>query len=1433
MISSFNNLPSNKDKFHNVLFYYAGLHNSDKPFAGTNSALVNIASALSESDHYRASLTGDFIYKQEIYKGVDFLLLPAHDRKVQFLEEYDIVIFATHMGYFADIVKPTGQKWILHQHCWAVEPPELARISDFDTIICLSDIHKRAVLTQKVPEEKIKIFQNCIDTSHFYSRQVQRKPHSILFAGAIVPLKGVHILMDAFKLVKQLIHDAELHIYGSASLWRDSDMYENNLKNARIPGVTFHGTVLNDEMPTIYSQNSLLCLPSEIESFGIVSVEAQACGCIPVVHNSGGGAATLLDRQTGFLYSPNTPQNLAVTIISALSQLDSDNSLRSKAIQFVQSLFSMQHKIKDFVNILYDILPSPTGSEKEPVINHTEQSVSAVNTASELDHLIPPEIIDDEFYYTIQKLAREEVIKTVLEIGSSTGAGSTEAFITGLRENPNRPKLFCMEISKPRFHDLQKRYKNNTLVKCYNVSSVSHERFPTEKEVVHFHTTIRTNLNNYPIEQVLGWLRQDIEYVINSGVYGNGIQKIKRENNITHFDMVLIDGSEFTGSAELEEVYGAKFILLDDINAFKNYNNFERLSKDSNYELLTANWNLRNGYAIFKHKEAVDAIQHHKDELPIHFFTIVLNGGPFIRYHIEAFKMLPFRWHWHIIEGVADLKHDTAWSLKSGAKITDELHNKGLSNDGTTEYLDDLVKHYPGNISIYRKRDGSFWDGKLEMVNAPLPDINEECLLWQVDADELWTVEQICSGHAMFMQQHEKTAAYYFCHYFVGENLIITTRDTYGNDTRYEWLRTWRYKPGDRWMSHEPPKLCRLLDGQWTDTGMINPFRHRETEDRGLVFQHYAFVTEAQLKFKERYFGYANALNHWQQLQQNIRFPVLLKNYFPWVKDNARVHTVFSQGIIPIAQRQLTGQWQFRTHEFQPVKNTTDSNPDNEFANWHSNKYDNYKIDPLLKMLPKKILIPRFDTIGDIVLLEGFLEALLNKYPESEIVLAVQETYSQLKPLFPERIKWLTAKVNPYGTPDKNELRTLLDNLANEQWDLVLTTTLNRSYIDDSIALRLNNVRNIAVGEEGEITWWLKNIWRDLEIAETPLKYEFVPVEEFSHETDKYQKLWQGLTGEDVLPAPRLRVSEDLSRYADDILSAFHLGENGFCICNTAGTANIDIKAWPEERFADVFAWIEKTYNLQILVTGHEKEAGMIEKVVTIAKGAHPQIWMGKDGELPLLAAITQKAKLYFGNDTGSMHIAAALGVPVVGIFGGGTFPRFLPVGHHSLGVAGDLPCFQCYWKCIFGDAPCLKLVQVDDAQKAIDIVLQNNALGPNILLSSYKVNDETLQYIEKAARKFKSIKSDLMQKLSTCEADRAVRLEIIERQHKEFAEKLDECEADRAARLDVINKQAEEFARKEKILDEHMKKQYMTIQELQREVENLRRKLIMGHGFR
>ena len=218
-----------------------------------------------------------------------------------------------------------------------------------------------------------------------------------------------------------------------------------------------------------------------------------------------------------------------------------------------------------------------------------------------LDCIIRPEIKEDEFYTLIQDLSKTEKLESVLEIGSSCGGGSTEAFVSGLLENKQGdPKLFCLEVSKTRCDKLVDCYKNIPFVRGYNSSSVLLSEFSSVEQVIRFYCSRKTALNNYPLDVVLGWWAQDTDYINREGKDEGGIERIKKENGIDYFDMVLIDGSEFTGISELNKLYGAKIFLLDDINSFKNYSNYWRLVIDKSYQLVAQNWYIRNGYAVFR-----------------------------------------------------------------------------------------------------------------------------------------------------------------------------------------------------------------------------------------------------------------------------------------------------------------------------------------------------------------------------------------------------------------------------------------------------------------------------------------------------------------------------------------------------------------------------------------------------------------------------------------------------------------------------------------------------------------------------------------------------------------------------------------------------------------------------------------------------------------
>ena len=226
---------------------------------------------------------------------------------------------------------------------------------------------------------------------------------------------------------------------------------------------------------------------------------------------------------------------------------------------------------------------------------------------SSFDRLIPAEVRGDRFFRWIARIAATPGVRTILEIGSSAGAGSTVALLEGALRNPRTPAVHCIEASRPRFLALAARYRGHAFIHPHHVSSVPADRFPTAADIDAFRRRAWTRFRLVPRATVLGWLRQDLEYLEREGLSGAGIRTIMDRHGIQRWDAVLIDGSEFTGSAEMEEVYGARFLLLDDIRSFKNYDNQRRLAADPAYRRVARSRWLRNGFAIFERRPGFPA----------------------------------------------------------------------------------------------------------------------------------------------------------------------------------------------------------------------------------------------------------------------------------------------------------------------------------------------------------------------------------------------------------------------------------------------------------------------------------------------------------------------------------------------------------------------------------------------------------------------------------------------------------------------------------------------------------------------------------------------------------------------------------------------------------------------------------------------------------
>ncbi|CAG1011609.1 glycogen synthase [Anaerolineales bacterium] len=204
-------------------------------------------------------------------------------------------------------------------------------------------------------DQKMIVIPPGVDTSHFYSipadeakQFIGLKPEDrmVLFVGRIEPLKGVDTLIHAISCpeIQKLHHPVHLAIIGG-----EPDALPENMTDemARLQNlcdelcvdrmVVFLGKRGQDTLPYYYSAAEVLVMPSLYESFGMVALEAMACGT-PVIASEVGGLGYLVqDGQTGYTIPDSDPAALC----DKLSRLLGDSRLRETmgmdAMQYAQN----------------------------------------------------------------------------------------------------------------------------------------------------------------------------------------------------------------------------------------------------------------------------------------------------------------------------------------------------------------------------------------------------------------------------------------------------------------------------------------------------------------------------------------------------------------------------------------------------------------------------------------------------------------------------------------------------------------------------------------------------------------------------------------------------------------------------------------------------------------------------------------------------------------------------------------------------------------------------------------------------------------------------------------------------------------------------------------------------------------------------------------
>jgi phosphatidylinositol alpha-mannosyltransferase len=174
------------------------------------------------------------------------------------------------------------------------------------------------------------IIPNGIDTEHFsphgpYREELAHGKPNVLFVGRLEKRKGLDYLLNACAKAKRHFPDFRLVVVGPGT--RLLPGYRKLVKDLRLTDVVFAGFVPSAELPQYYRSADIFCAPATGgESFGIVLLEAMACGKPVVATHIDGYASVLAHGDEGLLVPPRDEESLAHALLSLLN----DKSLRNQ-----------------------------------------------------------------------------------------------------------------------------------------------------------------------------------------------------------------------------------------------------------------------------------------------------------------------------------------------------------------------------------------------------------------------------------------------------------------------------------------------------------------------------------------------------------------------------------------------------------------------------------------------------------------------------------------------------------------------------------------------------------------------------------------------------------------------------------------------------------------------------------------------------------------------------------------------------------------------------------------------------------------------------------------------------------------------------------------------------------------------------------------------
>lgn len=206
------------------------------------------------------------------------------------------------------------------------------------------------------------------------------------------------------------------------------------------------------------------------------------------------------------------------------------------------------------------------------------------------------------------------------------------------------------------------------------------------------------------------------------------------------------------------------------------------------------------------------------------------------------------------------------------------------------------------------------------------------------------------------------------------------------------------------------------------------------------------------------------------------------------------------------------------------------------------------------------------------------------------------------------------------------------------------------------------------------------------------------------HQVHYYLDLAGAISANVERPSIEIQATSEERSQARKLLAAGGVGHDARFLVMNPGAAYGSAKRWGEDRFADAGDRLAEELGLDVVIVGSETERSIAERIQRRMR--HQAVILNGRTSLETLMGVIAESSLMLTNDSGPMHISAALGVPTVAVFGATDDVVTGPYGARVRVVKQPVDCSPCMLRECPIDHPCMTQVSAESVCRAAQELL-------------------------------------------------------------------------------------------------------------------------------